>query len=357
MKIATIIGARPQFIKSAPLSKALQKAGLEEFTIHTGQHYDPEMSDVFFTEMNLPKPWKRLDYGNLPRLEMIEAMKNALLDLLKDLEPDAVLVYGDTNSTLAGARAAHQLKIKLIHVEAGLRSGNLDMPEEHNRIETDQLSDVLFTPSDQATQTLQAEGLDKARTKISNVGDIMLDAFKTFSPFAVQPNSLESIPSSFALATLHRAENTKNPDRLQKLIDELNAVNARSLKVILPVHPSAKAKLDQLLRKPEFTLIPPVSYLEIIGLLNRCSLVLTDSGGLQKEAFYAQKPCITLRDETEWVELIDGGFNQLFRPSQDSNLVRVVDSTLDQKIDFNSSSPYGSGNSAELIVQTIQDVL
>ena len=357
MKIATIIGARPQFIKSAPLSAAFKSIGIEEFTIHTGQHYDPEMSDVFFSEMNLPNPWKRFDFGQLDRLEMITSIQHALIPALRELKPDAVLVYGDTNSTLAGARAAKACQLPLVHVEAGLRSGNLEMPEELNRIETDRLSSLLFTPSEASVLTLKGEGLDQNDRLIKNVGDIMLDALTSFKPFATEPNVTGMLDGPFALATLHRAENTKDALRLEALIQELNRTHQEVIPVIMPVHPATHQKLSDLPTKPAFHMLPPLSYLEMIWMLDHSSVVLTDSGGLQKEAYYSEKRCITMRRETEWVELIQAGVNELFKPGIDHDLAKTVRVTLDKSTEFGVPTLYGTGESALQIAAEVRDYL
>ena len=354
MKVVTIIGARPQFIKSAPVSIALQSLGIKEFTIHTGQHYDPEMSDVFFEEMHLPQPGVRLDCGNLDHTSMVGKMLLELAPILAREQPDYVLVYGDTNSTLAGALAATKMRIPLVHVEAGLRSFNMDMPEEMNRILTDRMSSLLFTPTNTADKNLQNEGFDTFPVKIVQVGDVMLDALHTFLPQSSYHSSMGELnifSAPFVLATMHRFENVNDKRRLSELVEELNNVHHSLMPVWMPMHPSTVKKLKEhgLILKVHQG--PPVSYLQMLWALEQCALVLTDSGGLQKEAFFMKRPCITLRNETEWVELLEIGANELFT-SNDSNLAKSIERMTSKEINYTFDG-YGSGNAAFQIAQTL----
>lgn len=354
MKVVTVIGARPQFIKSAPVSKAFLDSGIQEVTVHTGQHYDDNMSAVFFEEMGLPKPSYRLASGGLSRAEMIEKIQSELVPILQKERPDYVLVYGDTNSTLAGARAAKSLDIALVHVEAGLRSFNLEMPEEHNRIETDQLSDVLFTPTKEAVLNLQKEGFDTKNYQIQPIGDVMYDALLTFKSSAKWDPSLGSeafFDNEFGLATLHRFENISDPQRLRTAVEELNTIHEQELPLWMPLHPSTAKRLKEFNIDLNIHLGPPVGYLQMLWLLQKCQIVLTDSGGLQKEAYFSEKPCVTLRDQTEWVELIDRGVNKLHRIGR-SNLGKAVQELLETQLDFNWRG-YGNGDAAVKIAATL----
>ena len=354
MKVVTIIGARPQFIKSAPVSIALQNLGIEEFTIHTGQHYDPEMSDVFFEEMRLPQPGARLDCGNLDHTLMVGKMLLELSPILAREQPDYVLVYGDTNSTLAGALAATKMMIPLVHVEAGLRSFNMDMPEEMNRILTDRMSSVLFTPTNAADQNLQNEGFGTFPVKIAQVGDVMFDALHSFLPQSSYHPSMGEphiFSTPFVLATMHRFENVNDPNRLEQLVQELNNVHYNVMPVWMPVHPSTAKKLTEHGLVLKVHQGPPVGYLQMLWALEHCAFVLTDSGGLQKEAFFMKRPCITLRDETEWVELIEIGANELFT-SKDTNLAKALERMASKEINYTFAG-YGSGNAALKIAEIL----
>ena len=354
MKVVTIIGARPQFIKSAPVSKALQNAGIKEFTMHTGQHYDARMSAVFFEEMQLPKPFAQLDCGNMEHAEMVAKMLAELAPILREISPDAVLVYGDTNSTLAGALAATKLEIPVVHVEAGLRSYNLNMPEEMNRILTDRMSKILFTPNENATQTLLKEGFGSFEVQIEQVGDVMYDALQTFLPSAAYHEEMGErsfFEKPYALATMHRFENVSNPVRLKQLTEELNRVHKEVMPVWMPLHPSTKARLEQNGLTLEVALAPPASYLQMLYALKQATLVVTDSGGLQKEAFFSKKPCVTLRNETEWVELVEIGVNRLFT-SLDTDLPATIESALAQNGNYIFDG-YGNGDAAVRIAQTL----
>jgi UDP-GlcNAc3NAcA epimerase len=308
MKVITIVGARPQFVKAAVVSRAFQShPEIEEKIIHTGQHYDANMSDIFFEEMQIPKPHYNLGISGLTHGAMTGEMLKGIEEILIKEKPDWVLVYGDTNSTLAGALAASKLHIKVAHVEAGLRSFNMKMPEEINRILTDRISSVLFCPTETAVMNLKNEGFEKFNTQVINVGDVMLDAVKFYS------KSAPTCPyqNDFVLATIHRAENTDSEERLQNIFTAFNDIG-KKIQIVIPLHPRTKKIVEQRkLDTSNITIIDPVGYFDMLSLLKNCSLVATDSGGLQKEAYFFEKPCITLRDETEWVELVQNGFNQL----------------------------------------------
>ena len=357
MKVLTVVGARPQFIKSAPVSKAFIDAGIEEFIVHTGQHYDPSMSAVFFDQLGLPKPIKTLSAGGLGRDEMIASIRQDLIPILRVIEPDYVLVYGDTNSTLAGALAANEMNIPVVHVEAGLRSFNDEMPEELNRIQTDELSKILFTPSLEANKNIEAEGFLTPHQKVEMVGDVMYDAllmFKEFGQYSEGMGPIEFFDTPFALATLHRQENVKHSNRLEERILTLNALHNSGLNVWMPLHPSTKKQIESSGIRVDFKTAEPVGYLEMIWLLGKAKIVLTDSGGLQKEAYFMHTPCITLRNETEWVELVESGANTLFPLG--TPVERIIDavSSFDP---FNKpkANLYGKGNSAALIAESLKN--
>lgn len=311
MDILTVIGARPQFIKAAPVSSALAAAGLEENLLHTGQHYDPSMSEVFFTELGLAAPRWHLELGGGTHGAMTGAMLAAIESILLEARPRVVLVYGDTNSTLAGALAAAKLHIPVAHVEAGLRSFNRHMPEEINRVLTDHLSRWLFCPSGPAADQLRTEGITAG---VEVVGDVMKDGLTAaLRTAADQPGRLTRLIGDlkeYALMTLHRAENTDDPGRLAAI---LRGLAASPRPIVLPLHPRTAKALSRhgLELPPTVRAIPPAGYLDMAALLGGCRLVLTDSGGLQKEACWAGKPCLTLRDETEWTETVDSGWNTL----------------------------------------------
>lgn len=316
MKIVTVLGARPQFIKAAPVSRALAGAGIREYLIHTGQHYDDRMSRVFFDELPLPEPDINLEVGSASHGAQTGRMLIGIEEVLLAERPEAVLVYGDTNSTLAGALAACKLGIPLAHVEAGLRSYNRTMPEEHNRIVTDHCADLLFCPTDTAVGNLSREGI---RAGVHRVGDTMYDAVLSFMPITRQRTRLLSElgvdRGGYLLATVHRASNT---DDIGKLHDILTAFLDVGEPVIFPLHPRTRKRIRMLdsrlvhrLEHGAVRLIEPVGYLDMLLLLENARLLLTDSGGAQKEAYFFGVPCVTLRDETEWTETVDAGWNVL----------------------------------------------
>ena len=351
MKIITIIGARPQFVKAASLSREFLKHNLiEEKIIHTGQHFDTNMSDVFFEEMEIPEPDYHLNIHGLSHGAMTGQMIEGIEKILLIEKPDYVLVYGDTNSTLAGALAARKLNIRVIHVEAGLRSFNMLMPEEINRILTDRISNILFCPTDNSLQNLLNEGFNAFNCVIIKSGDIMQDAAQYYSEKAALKsdilNALKLSGQSFVLATIHRAENTDDPERLYSIIHALNEIN-KIQKVILPVHPRTKAIIIKKNIKVDFEIIDPVGYFDMIQLIKHCSLICTDSGGLQKEAYFFNKFCITCRDQTEWVELTENGYNII--AGSDSKTIVDAFKFFSDKEFIKSSELYGGGKCANII--------
>lgn len=308
-KIVTVLGARPQFVKAAVLSRIIAKYDtVEEVIIHTGQHYDTNMSAVFFDEMNIPKPKYNLEINGLSHGAMTGQMLLKIEEVLMKERPDLVVVYGDTNSTLAGALASKKLHIKVAHIEAGLRSFNMKMPEEVNRILTDKLADLLLCPTDTAVENLKNEGIESSSAKIIKCGDIMKDAVSYYSQMSDQNSSIISDlnlrENEFVLATIHRQENTDTVDKLKEIFEGLEKI-AESKTVVVPLHPRTKAILVQNKLTYNLKIIDPVGYFDMLELLKNCNLVVTDSGGLQKEAFFNKKHCIIVREETEWVELLD----------------------------------------------------
>lgn len=356
-KIVTVLGARPQFIKASVVSHAMaQQSGLKEVLVHTGQHFDANMSDVFFEELGLNKPDYFLDIHGGGHGAMTGRMLAEVEQVLLKEKPDAVLVYGDTNSTLAGALTAAKLHIPVAHVEAGLRSFNMAMPEEVNRVLTDRISRWLFAPTDTAVQHLKREGFSPEQ--IYPVGDVMYDVALHHGQ-RVQPDtglmaSLGLPYKGYVLATVHRAENTDNLERLGVIVDALIAT-ADTLPVVWPLHPRTRAvleksgMLDALASKVK--LIDPVGYLDMVQLEKYAALIATDSGGVQKEAFFYQVPCVTLRDETEWVELVDAGWNTLVSPLLSQEIHQSLIGTLG--IGGAKISPYGDGSAAQKIVDTL----
>jgi UDP-GlcNAc3NAcA epimerase len=349
MKILTVLGARPQFIKAGNVSREIAKyPDIQEIIVHTGQHYDANMSDIFFDEMKIPKPTYHLGIGGESHGAMTGRMMEKLEEIAQREKPDWIVVYGDTNSTLAGAIVASKLQIKLAHVEAGLRSFNMTMPEEINRILTDRISNLLFCPTDTAIHNLQSEGFDSFGCSIVKNGDVMYDGALYYRQFAKKPNL--KLDNPFILCTVHRAENTDNIDRLKSIISALNTI-AKEKQILFPIHPRTKKVIEKNNISIDFTLIDPVGYLEMIWLIDHCSLVMTDSGGLQKEAFFFEKQCITLRDETEWVELVQGGFN-ILSGSESKNILHVYNQMKDKAADF-SLNLYGDGTASQIVVESL----
>lgn len=352
-KILTIIGARPQFIKASVVSKAIQETdGLVEVLVHTGQHFDVNMSDIFFNQLGIPRPDYQLDINGGSHGDMTGRMLIEIEKVLLKERPDWVLVYGDTNSTLAGALAAAKLHIPVAHIEAGLRSFNMQMPEEVNRILTDQISSILFCPTQSAMDNLINEGFSSKAVRVLNVGDVMQDSALLFAERATRPTGV-SQEQGFVLATLHRAENTDNPERLASIVAALNRVHTDVAPVILPLHPRTRGLLNKHDLTLEVELIEPVGYLEMIWLLQRASLVLTDSGGVQKEAFFFNKPCVTMRDQTEWVELVEHGVNELTGADTDK-IIAAVKRNIGREI-TDEHQLYGGGMAAGKILQALLD--
>lgn len=361
MKIVTIIGARPQFIKASAISNAIFAYNenkpllpIKEVIVHTGQHFDQNMSAVFFDEMKIPKPDYLLNINSLGHGAMTGRMLEEIEKILIEEKPEFVLVYGDTNSTLAGALAASKLHIKVAHVEAGLRSFNMRMPEEINRILTDRISTLLFCPSETAVKNLQKEGFDNFKSKVFNVGDVMYDTTLHFSKMAKEPTF--EIPDNFILATVHRAENTDDINNLKEIFLAFNTISDE-IPVILPIHPRTKIILEKnnIEISDSVQLVPPVGYLEMLYLLNQCQLVMTDSGGLQKEAYFSKKYCITLREETEWVELVDNGVNKLVGASEDK-IIKAFNEAKQLKPKFENHF-YGDGRASFKIIEFLKNTL
>ncbi len=364
MKIFTTVGARPQFIKAAVVSRAIEihnqtvsnGESIEEVLVHTGQHYDENMSDVFFQEMQIPVPRYHLGIGGGQHGAMTGRMLESLESLMLEEKPDVVLVYGDTNSTLAGALAAAKLHIPVAHVEAGLRSFNMQMPEEVNRILTDRVSRWLFCPTDTAVNNLKREGVDKwPGVQVHNVGDVMYDAALFYRKRAqgglTVRDLLERYHDGFYLATVHRQENTDDPQRLKNIIFALDEI-AERVPVIFPMHPRTRNHLKELgLEMKRVTNIEPVGYFDMVCLLDQCRAVFTDSGGVQKEAYFFHKPCITLRDETEWVELVEHGFNVLVGANKEKILRTELSIGSFDTTDW--PSLYGKGDSGQRILELL----
>lgn len=372
MKIVTIVGARPQFVKAAVVSRAIgdnNESGesVREVIVHTGQHYDANMSDIFFDQMKIPRPDYRLETGGTTHGAMTGRMLEKTEEILLQEKPDVVLIYGDTNSTLAGALAGAKLHIPVAHVEAGLRSFNMRMPEEINRVTADRVSSWLFAPTETAVENLKKEGMvDAGRRpkgketgsqlyrRVVNTGDVMYDAVLFYRQIA-QPSEvvgeLLKRHDDFFLATVHRAENTDEPERLQSIMSSLNKISGEK-KVILPLHPRTRKYVEGL-AVDNLTMIDPVGYFDMLSLLQNCAGVFTDSGGLQKEAYFFEKPCITLRDETEWVELVENGFNRL--AGADANAIISGYENLGNMNSDYSMKLYGDGKAGNKILRALLD--
>ena len=355
MKIVTVIGARPQFIKAAVVSRAIAAhKDIKEVIVHTGQHFDANMSDIFFEEMCIPTPDYNLNVNGLGHGAMTGQMLEKIETVLLQEKPDWVLVYGDTNSTIAGALAAKKLHIKVAHVEAGLRSFNMDMPEEINRRLTDRISDILFCPTETAVNNLKKEGYENINCRIIRNGDVMQDAALFYAGRAVRPKA--DIPEDFVLCSVHRAENTDDPERLRNIFSALEEIS-KTCRVVLPLHPRTKGKLSAIgydTNNSHILFIEPVGYLEMVWMLKHCRLVMTDSGGLQKEAYFFDKYCITLRDETEWVELVKYGYN--FLAGDDKGKIISLYNHISDKNNIEQKTPlYGNGNAGDLIVETLRN--
>jgi UDP-N-acetylglucosamine 2-epimerase (non-hydrolysing) len=351
--VLSVVGARPQFVKAFPVSKALRRR-FDEVLVHTGQHYDIEMSDVFFEQLGIPEPDYNLDVGSGPHANQTAEMMQKLATVVRTEDPDLVLVYGDTNSTLAAALVGAKRDTLVAHVEAGLRSDDWEMPEEVNRVLTDHCSDLLFVPSERAAETLEREGITEG---VFVTGDVMYDAITSVRDRAVADSDVHETvgvePGEYVLATVHRARNTDDPDRLEGIVRGLSSAPHP---VVVPLHPRTENALRDHglwdLANERLTLVEPVGYLDFVCLLDGAERVATDSGGVQKEAFYLDKRCVTLRDETEWIETVDTGWNELVGAREET--IRHAlrrDEELPPK-----PSLYGDGDAAERVAEAIASV-
>jgi len=351
MKILTILGARPQFIKAGSVSREISKhKEIKEVIVHTGQHYDTNMSDIFFQQMQIPKPDYFLGIGGKSHGAMTGQMIEKIEEVVFKEKPDWILVYGDTNSTLAGAIVASKLHVKLAHVEAGLRSFNMQMPEEINRILTDRVSNLLFCPTNGAIENLKKEGFDNFTCKIVKSGDVMQDGAMFYKNLAQKPSL--HVENNFVLCTIHRAENTDDEVRLKNIFEALEEI-AKEKQIILPLHPRTKKIIESLnINFKNITIIEPVGYLEMVWLIAHTDLIMTDSGGLQKEAYFFKKQCVTLRDETEWIELVECGTNTLVGADK----IKISNALLVNN-NFNQDNfqldLYGNGKASEKIVKEL----
>ncbi len=346
MKILTVVGNRPQFIKSAPLSSALRRAGIDEVVVHTGQHHDRELSEVFFSELALPEPAHRLDLHTADP----DAMRERIEPLVAREQPDLVLVYGDTNSTLAGARAATSSGTTLAHVEAGLRSGDLTMPEEHTRIEVDALSELLFCPDGRSRDTLRSE---RVLGEIHVVGDVMADAALRFAPTARERYPIPFEPRTYVVATIHREANVFQP-RLGRLVDGLSRIEEP---VVFPAHPRTRANLEaeRLELGPRIRLVEPLGYLELASLASQARVIVTDSGGLQKEAYWYGVPCVTARPSTEWADTVEVGANVLVDDDPDALAHAVARARMPEDRPVLYGDGHASERIADVLVATMRD--
>jgi UDP-GlcNAc3NAcA epimerase len=348
VKVLSVVGNRPQFIKSGPVSVALRDRGIEEVVLHTGQHYDPELSQVFFDELGLAEPRYRLEVGGLSREEMLAALRPGLLEAIEAERPDWVLVYGDTNSTLGGARAATENGVPLAHVEAGLRSYDLAMPEEHNRIETDRLSQLLFCPDERSRGILEGEGV-AGRAEV--VGDVMADACFRLAPIARERSSILDTtgvrPQTYLLATLHREANVVEP-RLGRLLEGLSRLDEP---VIFPAHPRTRAAIERVQGQPpdNVRLLPPLGYLDLAALASQARVIVTDSGGLQKEAYWYGVPCVTARPSTEWMDTVEVGANMLVDDDPD----RLVGAVRNARMPTERPALYGDGQASGRVADAL----
>jgi UDP-GlcNAc3NAcA epimerase len=353
-KVITVVGARPQFIKASAVSRAFsQRSGVVERLVHTGQHYDAGLSDVFFEELGIPAPAHHLGVGSGSHGAQTGQMLAAIEKVLLEEKPDVVLVYGDTNSTLAGALAAAKLHIPVAHVEAGLRSFNRRMPEEINRVMTDHLATLLHCPTKVAVEHLRNEGLTKG---VHHVGDVMFDVARAVAERAEQQSPLRSsglVKRGFVLATIHRAENTDEPARLESIFSALSEL-AKERPVYFPVHPRTRAIIEKRgLSVQGVQLADPVGLVDMTWLERNAAIVVTDSGGVQKEAYFHRTPCVTVRTETEWVETVSAGWNRLASPSDAKAIVNAVRESLSGNVVRTEISDYGTGDAAAKVVETV----
>lgn len=336
-KIATVLGARPQFIKAAVLSRIIaEREEFQEVIIHTGQHFDDNMSEIFFRELGIPPAAYNLDVNRVGHGAMTGKMMERLEPVLEREKPDLLLVYGDTNSTMAGALVARKMGIPVAHVEAGLRSGNMKMPEEINRIVTDRISNILFCPTEQAVKNLEEEGYGAFDIRIVQSGDIMKDSVAFFKDrmgsFRDLSEKFGLEGEKFALATIHRQENTNDQSQLAAIFKGLDEIS-RKTSVVMPLHPRTKAAMKEFGIETRVLLIDPVGYADMQQLLHFCEMVVTDSGGLQKEAYFHKKPCLVVRPQTEWVELIEHGLARLVRADA-QQIAASYDQMRDQVLNF-----------------------
>ena len=348
MKVLSVVGNRPQFIKSAPLSVALREAAIDEVVLHTGQHYDRELSEVFFEELGLPEPAYRLGIGALPRDEMIERMRPGIAAAIAAERPDWVLVYGDTNSTLAGAQAGTAAHVPVAHVEAGLRSGDWSMPEERNRVETDRISQLLLCPDERSQAALAAEGVP-GQAEI--VGDVMADASLQLTPLARQRSDVLSRlglePGGYLVATIHREANVFQP-RLGRVVEGLNRL---AEPLVFAAHPRTRSAIERerLELGSHIHLLGPQGYLDFAALASQARVIVTDSGGLQKEAYWYGIPCVTLRPSTEWVDTVEVGANRLV----DDDPERLVAAVAEARMPDERPQLYGDGRAARRIASVL----
>jgi UDP-GlcNAc3NAcA epimerase len=342
VKVLTVVGNRPQFIKSGPVSSALREAGIEEIGLHTGQHWDPALSDVFYRELDLPEPRYRLDLHTADA----ETMRPAIAAVLSQERPDWTLVFGDTNSTLAGTRAAGDSGVPVAHVEAGLRSGDLSMPEEHNRIAVDAVAELLLCPDERSRETLFAEGVPG---RIEVVGDVMADACFQFAPIARERSQILAAhdlePGAYVVATIHRAANVR-PERLARIVDGLGRTGER---VLFPAHPRTRSVLAGLPANVE--LLAPAGYLDMAALVSQARVLVTDSGGLQKEAYWYGVPCVTARPSTEWVDTVELGANVLV----DDDPAKLASAVAAARMPDERPQLYGDGHAAERVAASLAD--
>jgi UDP-GlcNAc3NAcA epimerase len=359
LHVTTIVGARPQFVKASVVSRAIrERQDIDESIIHTGQHYDENLSGIFFEELGIPAPNYHLGIGSLPHGAQTGRMLEAIEKLLLQTNPDWVLVYGDTNSTLAGALAASKLHIPVAHIEAGLRSYNRNMPEEINRIVVDHLSELLFVPSARAELNLRQEGIGCSKVRL--VGDVMFDAALFYAELSERRsdilNRLALSRRGYILATVHRAENTDDKNRLRNIVEAL-IETSRRLPVVIPLHPRTRASLKtfKLFARlsQHVNIIDPLGYLDMVMLQKHSSVILTDSGGVQKEAYFFGVPCVTLRDETEWAELVEAGVNRLASPVSVSVICKAVEDSVETRPNNEGRDLYGNGHSALDIVNAL----